>query len=151
MSKICSKCGCAVEDNAKFCDECGAPLNNGEGVAMAQETPRINMYADSNMTNGGANLSSPAINMYGQSVSGQQNVATVTAGNKALGIIALICGIISIVTIGCWFFPELAAIVCGILSKDSRGKRTKLGKAGIICGVIGCILLALVIMIIMLV
>lgn len=149
MSKVCSKCGCIVEDNAKFCDECGAPLNNGEVAVAVHGAPSISMYADNNMTNGVRGFASPAINMYEQSVSAQQNVAIVTAGNKALGIIALICGIISILTIGCLLFPELVAIICGILSKDSVGKKTKLGKAGLICGIIGCILLALIIIIIL--
>ena len=149
MSKVCSKCGCVVEDNAKFCDECGAPLNSGEPAVAVQEAPPINMYANNNIANGGG-FGSPMINMYEQSVSGQQNVAIVTVGNRVLGIIALVCGIISIITIGCWFFPELVAIICGILSKNSAGKRTGLGKAGLICGVIGCILLVLIIMIVIL-
>lgn len=150
MSKVCSKCGCVVEDNAKFCDECGTPLDHGEAAVSAHGTPPINMYAN-NMANGAGGFVNPTINMYEPSVFGQQNAVIVTAGNKALGIIALICGIISILTIGCWLFPELAAIICGILSKDSAGKQTKIGKAGLICGVIGCILLVLIIIIFILV
>ncbi len=69
----------------------------------------------------------------------------VSSESKVLGIASLICGILSILTLGSCFMPEILAIVCGELSVDSEGRKTKTGKAGIICGVISCVLLVIVV------
>lgn len=125
MAKICPKCGSIVEDNAKFCDECGELLSLTNESTSSQT---INMYNTEYMQNSGTNI-------------------PISTEKKVLGIVSLICGMFSIVTIGCWFLPEIVAIVCGVLTKDVYGKRTKLGNAGFICGIIGTILLALVMVI----
>ena len=148
MPKKCSKCGCIVADNANFCDECGAPLedvssfsNNSYGAV--EELPKLNMYSPGNNV---PNLVHP-VTVQEHGVSGTAEAAIVTSGSKVLGIVSLIFGILSIVTIGSWFFPEIIAIVCGALSKDSNGQKTKLGKAGFVCGIIGAVLVALIIII----
>ena len=145
MSKKCSKCGCVMEDSAKFCDECGTALEEissttENSVDIEKETQGINMYSDGEYTQPDLNL----INEYDQGLAEEEMKPTVSSGNKALGIISLICGILSILSLGSWIMAEIIAIVCGLLSKDSRGRKTKLGKAGFICGIIGVVFLVLI-------
>lgn len=58
-------------------------------------------------------------------------------GSIALGAISLICGILSIITIGSLIVPEIVSIVCGLFSVNRDAKSTKLGIGGFVCGIIG--------------
>lgn len=147
MSKKCPKCGTFVEDNAKFCDECGVSLSNVLSQAVLNETPpreepKINMYNDYHMGDRAYAF------VKGVAQNSTTSVVTQSSGSKVLGILSLICGILSIITFGCWFLPEIVAIICGVLSKDINGKKTKLGKAGFICGIVGCVMLIIFILIV---
>lgn len=126
MTRICPKCGQVIEENARFCDECGEALSNVPTV-NAEAVPIAPMTSKTN-----------------RNTSFQTTKTNISHSSKALGVIALIFGIVSIVTLGCFYIPEIVAIICGVLSKDSNGKRTELGKAGLICGIIGAVLLGLI-------
>lgn len=63
-------------------------------------------------------------------------------GSNALAIVALICGILSIVCCVCVGFnaiPGIVAIICGILGMKKCPK-AGMAKAGMICGIVGVVL-----------
>lgn len=66
---------------------------------------------------------------------------------KIYGIVSLVCGILTVITLGCWIFPEILAIIFGNKTKGADGKRTKLGKAGFICGIVGIVIIVLAILV----
>ena len=64
---------------------------------------------------------------------------------KVIGIVSLVCGILSLLSCGAFYIPQIVAIVCGVLSKNENGKITKTGIAGIICGIISIVIIVLAI------
>lgn len=63
--------------------------------------------------------------------------------NKVLGIISLICGIISVPSLCCcgcgnWLFA-IAAIILAIVDKSKNGKMTGMAKAGLIIAIVGLV------------
>lgn len=154
MGRICPNCGSTVEDNAKFCDECGTAL-----PALSQETTqqevdvalKINMYQNTgtvqNQVNSVPNSAPTYQNTYVNMYSSNTNVQNGSSGTGALAVVALVAGILSIVTFGCFFIPQVVAIVCAILSKKNTGSMNGIAKAGFITGIIGaalCLLLMII-------
>ena len=64
-------------------------------------------------------------------------------GFDVLGLIAMICGILSI-TLGCCYFigwvPAAAAIVLSLISKAKRGRFSPFALVGLICGGVGALI-----------
>lgn len=127
MSKVCTKCGCVIEDNAKFCEECGASVEDSSAQKIDMYSQKYERTANSYNTVGKKRRS----------------------GKKGIGIIALIFGIFSIITLGMYVLPEIVAIICGVFSKDECGKRTKVGNAGFVCGIIGSILFVIMLVLVL--
>ncbi len=130
---ICPNCGMTMNNGAKFCDECG--------TALVTEMPKINMFGDQKK--------------YVQTIPGTMNTINninksnntqVASKAKALGIVSLIFGGISIITFGAFCIPQIIAILCGVFSRDSLGKITKAGKCGMLCGIIAWIIVVFIIL-----
>lgn len=117
MSKFCSECGTELEDDAVFCDECGAK----------QEIQQVS---------------------YNMPVKGQAtNVGIGDEGKKqqsGFGIASFIFGIISIVTFGAFYFPEIIGIAFGIAALKDKTKKHALAKAGLIMSIIGTVIVILI-------
>lgn len=64
---------------------------------------------------------------------------------KAMSILSLIFGIVSIVTMGCFFIPEILGIVFAFLGKK-QGKMLGMSKAGLVCSIISIVIVVAVIM-----
>lgn len=144
MSKICISCGCVLDDNAIFCDECGVSQQT------AQEDCR-NIY--SNQLEESDSPVESHVQEENLSVNQMQDRDLVVNQTKTkniwatvLGVISLVAGIISIVTIGIYIIPEFLAIVCGLLSKRD-GRKTKLGKIGFVCGIISIAIFGILLLI----
>ncbi|MDO5124669.1 MAG: DUF4190 domain-containing protein, partial [Eubacteriales bacterium] len=75
---------------------------------------------------------------------GAYNAPVETKANNTLGIISLICGIVSVVSTCCcgWIsFPTaIAGIVCAIIDKNKNGNMTTMAKVGLILGIVGIVL-----------
>ncbi len=70
-------------------------------------------------------------------------------GSNALAIVALICGILSIVCCMCsglGAIPGIAGIICGILG-IKKCPKTGMAKAGLICAIVGTVI-AIIILIV---
>jgi len=59
---------------------------------------------------------------------------------KTMSILSLICGITAIVSLGCWFIPEILGIVFACLGKK-QGKMRGMAKAGLICSIVSIAIL----------
>lgn len=81
----------------------------------------------------------PQVAEYTYAAEGTYEAPVEAQGSNALAIIALICGILSIVCCLCsglGAIPGIAAIICGILGVKKCPK-TGMAKAGLICGIVG--------------
>lgn len=121
MSKFCSKCGTELEDNAVFCDECGAKQVE-EQVAYSQQT-------QVQLNNG-------------------NDVIENKKQQSGFGIASFIFGILSIVTLGTFCFPEIIGIVFGITALKDKTKKHGLAKAGLIMSIIATVIVILMFVII---
>ena len=103
MSKRCPNCGVELEDNALFCDECGTQLTQSAALPTSQaaELSNINLQSTSTL--------SPTDDMK----------------NSGLGIAAMVCGIISLCTLGIFFLPEIIGLVLGIIAMGNKSKKHK--------------------------
>lgn len=117
MSKYCIACGAELEDNAVFCDECGAK----------QETqqPSNNMSVNEQMAN--------------TAVQSETKMR-----QSGFGIASFIFGIISIITLGSFYFPEIIGIAFGIAGLKDKSKKHGMAKVGLIMSIIGTVILILV-------
>ena len=62
---------------------------------------------------------------------------------SGFGIASFIFGIMSIITFGTFFFPEIIGIAFGIAGIKDKSKKTGLAKAGLIMSIIGTVILIL--------
>lgn len=122
MSKICIKCGAELEDDAIFCDECGEKqIIEQPKVEQIQENQqkKINISVD---------------------VNEKQK-------HSGFGIASLILGILSIITLGGLFIPEILGIIFGIIGIRDKTKKHGLAIAGLVTSIIGLIILILLVII----
>lgn len=105
MSKFCIKCGTELEDDAMFCDDCGTKQ-------IVPQQPVTNLVADNPDQASKVNLSN------GEKQSG-------------FGIASLVIGIISLLTLGVFFVPEILGIVFGILGLSDKAKKHTCAIAGL--------------------
>lgn len=115
MSKFCTACGAELEDNAVFCDECGA---------KQIQQPSNNMPANKQIN--------------GTVVQDESQMR-----QSGFGIASFIFGIISIITLGSFYFPEIIGIAFGIAGLKDKSKKHGMAKAGLIMSIIGTVILIL--------
>ncbi len=119
MSKYCIKCGAELEDNAMFCDDCGAQQ-------MMQSAP----------------IKEVASNQVKMS-----NADNKKMKESGYGIASLVLGIISVLTLGALFLPELLGIIFGICGLRDKSKKTSLALTGLILSIVATVLLVIVLIV----
>lgn len=62
---------------------------------------------------------------------------------KVMSVLSLICGIVALVTLGCWFIPEILGIVFACKGKK-QGKMRGKAKGGLICSIISIVIVVLI-------
>lgn len=122
----CKNCGVEFNEGV-FCPECGTKNEVVIDELIKENTSQVSVPKDEKQDV--KKLEKPDISQ-------KQNT---------MAIVSLISGILSVITLGCWFIPEIIAIVGGIISKK-KGK-TKAATGGIVCGIIGSVLLVIVLII----
>lgn len=120
MSKFCVKCGAELEDDAVFCDDCGA-----QQVVQQAPVPTV-----------ASNLSNK-----NELVSGREKK------HSGLGITSFVLGLLGVLTFGILFIPEILGIIFGIIGLTDKSKKTEFALIGLILSCIGVGLLAIVLLI----
>jgi len=132
---LCKQCGTQCHDSAKFCITCGAPL---EAPITAQPTPPPQVI-----------IQNPPPQQAPIYVVPERKP---TDSSKVLAIIALITGILSMVSCFCCGFisvgyyaaasvvPGIAAIICGAISKKKKKKPNGMATAGLWLGIAGTVI-----------
>lgn len=108
MSKFCMKCEAMLEDDAVFCDECGARQENQVSDIQTMQGHKNNGAAEAE----------------GRKSSG-------------FGIASFICGLLSIFTFGALCVPEIIGIVFGVMAIRDKLRKHGLAVAGLIMSMIG--------------
>lgn len=75
-----------------------------------------------------------------------ESYGEVKQGSNALAVIALICGILSLLCCGAGVLPGIAGLICGIIGKKKCPK-AKMALTGMILSIIGIVLGAIVLVI----
>ncbi len=91
----------------------------------------------------------PQVAEYTYAAEGTYEAPVEAQGSNALAIVALICGILSLLCCMCFglgAIPGIVAIICGVKGK-AKCPKAGMAKAGMICGIIGAILGVLVLII----
>lgn len=148
MSKKCIQCGVELEDNALFCDECGAQQATAEATASSAEG-QVSQ----------ANVQIPSTNQIVQRVealvdripinSGTQpvNLSPDMIKNSAGGIASFVLGIIAICSLGMSVIPAILSIIMGIIAIKDPSAKHGLPVAGVLMSVISFVILIIVILI----
>lgn len=113
--QCCSNCGAELEDNAAFCDKCGMQL-------IQQSEPNV--------------LSTPpeSSNINVQSMGTLKQSKDLK--NSGLGIASMICGIISLCTLGFYIMPEILGLVLGIIAVREKNTKHTFAIVGIVMSAI---------------
>lgn len=119
----CKNCGAEFNEGI-FCPECGTK-NEVERKEITGAKPQQD------------NLNGKQYDI----ISSKDNQSN--HNKNTMAIVSLIAGIVSIITLGCWVFPEIIAIVCGLSSQ--KREKTKAATGGIICGIIATVLFVIII------
>ena len=131
MAKKCSNCGYIMENNARFCEECGQEFMEETFFYKIPVNSQTDMYEKKQLD------ASTFIGM-------EESLNQTTFKKRVLGITSLVFGILALLTLGGWLIPQVIALVLGNLSKDKNGRKTKAGKFGWILGIISMIILAII-------
>lgn len=111
MSKKCIQCGTELDDNARFCDECGAQVENGVNrIPVNLGTQFVNQQPDA-------------------------------MKNSALGIASFVLGIIAICTFGLFVIPGALSIIMGVIAIRDPGAKHGLPIAGLLMSIVSFIIL----------
>lgn len=147
MSKKCMQCGAELEDNALFCDECGAQ----------QATPEKTVSVEGQVPQTNAKI--PSTNQIVKTVEGLVDRIPINSGNQpanlspdmiknsAGGIASFILGIIAICSLGMFVIPAVLSIVMGIIAIKDPSAKHGLPVAGLIMSIISFVLLIISIII----
>lgn len=121
MSKLCNKCGAELEDNAVFCDECGAKIEPEENkdIKVEEEIKKDNASIKKEMN---------------------------PIKNSGLGIAGFIFGILSLLSCGAFYIPEILGIVFSSLALKDKNSKHGLPIAGMIFSIIGALICAILIL-----
>ena len=162
----CPNCGAPNPDGGKFCIKCGTPLTAAAPAAPV-ETPVVEPATpvEAPVVEPAAPVETPAAPAYAQPVQPtyEQPVsgAVVTEPqlptvSKVLGIVGMVCGIMSIAMFCVYYVSPIFAIAGLVLSivANNQAKavdaKNSMAKTGIICSAIGLGILAVYICIIIL-
>lgn len=127
----CAKCGNEF-DLGIFCPECGFK-NKQEKQSDPESLNEGKQQSIVSNNEAGQNLDEKTVDVQADEKKG-----------KGLAIVSLICGIISILTIGTLIIPEVLGIVFALVSKKGR-EMQGIAKAGFICSVVSIIILIAVV------
>lgn len=123
MSKYCMKCGAKLDDDAVFCDECGAKQMAINGnVAKEQKNSHTKIPPKLQNDNILVEIAKPQRHSF-------------------IGIIGFIFGLIGLLTFGVLIVPEILGILFGYLGTRDASKKQGLAKAGMILSIISIVLL----------
>jgi len=148
MSKKCIQCGAELEDDALFCDECGAQ----------QATPKATVLSAQGQILQG-NVKIPSTNQIVQGVEGVVNRIPINSGaqlanmspdrikNSASGIASFVLGIIALCTFGMFVIPAILSIIMGIIAIKDPSAKHGLPVAGLLMSVISFVILIILILI----
>ena len=151
---FCQNCGNQIADGQKFCEHCGAPVENAvvqevveevvEETVPVQEPVAEPVSSNDNWAGDEPVSYSEPTPDYQSAYAGNPYAQTEPAqGGKGLSIAAMICGILSIVCccVG-WLSIILAivAVVLGIIAMVKGASGKALALTGLICGGVGLIL-----------
>ena len=165
MSKTCIRCGATIDDNALFCDDCGAKqdiqtssmedINTGEieGKAekeAAQETSvqvMSDIYEVSKRQEPSISNDNTEVPLQGMQTGGESQ--PITRGQEPLkqskmGIAALVMGVIAIVSLGSLIVFDILGIIFGIVGMRNKDSKTGFAKAGLILSVIATVIIVVV-------
>lgn len=126
MSKKCPNCGTELEDNALFCDECGKQLNQQPAAPLP--TSQV--------------IGTPNSNLQSMTAHPPTNCMK----NSGLGIAAMICGIISVCTLGIFLLPEIVGLILGIIAMGDKGKKHNFAVVGIVTSAIAFVLVIVILL-----
>lgn len=127
----CAKCGNEFTVGV-FCPECGFKNEQTNQIiqeSLKQESRQPQVSNEEKSTN-----------VDEKSV----DIQDIPNKGKGLEVASLICGIISILTIGLLIIPEVLGIVFAMVSKKS-GEMQGTAKAGFICSIVSIVLLIAVV------
>ena len=128
---FCGNCGNQVPDGANVCPNCGTPVAGAAPQQSVQPTP------------------APQADPYAQAAPYAQPMPQAPAASNPNAMIALVCGIVSIVlaVLGGIMFgviPAVLAIALGIVAlvlgiNVNKTSPEKKGNGGLVCGIIGLV------------
>lgn len=129
MSKKCVSCGVELEDDAAFCDECGAPQTPLQPQAESKKNPSKEIPVKKE-----------------KSIEEERLEEKDNPEKRKLGmsIASLVMGIIAVCTFGLFFIPEILGLTFGIISLANKQKKSVMAIIGIILSVLSVILLILI-------
>ena len=120
--KYCSNCGRELADTSAFCSECGAPQQVSQ--AESQKSYQEPVYQ------------APVY----QAPVYQPEPATLPTSAKILGLISMICGLLSLVSCYAGFAYSIPALIlANIAFKKAPGVPNTKAKVGKITGIIGIV------------
>lgn len=148
MSKKCNQCGAELENNALFCDECGAQQVTPESTASSAErqTSKVNgKVSSTNQIVQGveALVDRIPVNSGTQPVNLPPNMVK----NSAMGIASFVLGIIAICSFGLSVIPAILSIIMGIIAIKDPNAKHGLPVAGLFMSVISLVILIVLIII----
>ena len=148
MSKKCIQCGAELENNALFCDECGAQQAMPEPTTASAKGQTLQ-----------TNAKIPSTNQIVQRVeelvdripinSGTQpvNLSPDMIKNSAGGSASFVLGIIAICSLGMSVIPAILSIIMGIIAIKDPSAKHGLPVAGLLMSVISFVILIIIILI----
>lgn len=142
----CKVCGTEFTEGV-FCPECGARFDAGEKNAKVEnqtafhaESEPQQVEAENKSEKKQKNIDEKEIKSEKkESVKSENPVFEKHDDGKAFSIVSLVCGIISICSMGLLIVPEILGIVFAFLSKKKK-KMSGMAKAGLICSIVGIII-----------
>lgn len=144
MSKICFSCGAKLEEEAIFCDECGAKQSDTQASQQSefitqQQNPQLSFSIGSKPLN----EQRPSVDLQSDSVNQVPN----TMKNSGMGIASFVLGIIAICSFGCLIISDILSFVFSIIALREKNTKHGLAIAGLIMSVISVLLFILLIII----
>jgi len=116
----CTECGSKIEEEARFCPNCGHEVSQEPSMSPSRNVSPPNPY------------SNPYSNQYSAPSTYQQYHKS----DNTKGIIALVFGILGFILLP--FIGSIVAIILGAISR-SQEEDNSLGTIGIVLGILGMI------------
>ena len=126
MSKKCIQCGAELEDEAMFCDECGAKQIVEPPKAPKEDKPKPEK------------TKAPKPKK-------EKKEKPVDEGpkNTKAGVASLVLGIIAVCTVGVFFIPQVLGLVLGIIAVQNKNSKHNFAIIGIVLSVVSFLLFIL--------